>query len=72
MRPVVTPVADGLSWAALLAGSDSSDRGASVEFIVRTDGGAILSVVQGNESGFHAGDRVVILHGDRARLAWPG
>ncbi len=42
------------------------------EFIVRTDDGAILSVVQTNEAGFHVGDRVIILRGEQARLARPG
>ncbi len=43
-----------------------------VEFIVRTDSGAVLSVVQANDADFHAGDRVMILRGDTTRLARPG
>jgi hypothetical protein len=72
MRPVAAPAAGGLLWAVLLAGSDSSDQGAAEEFIVRTDDGTILSIVQSNESGFHAGDRVLILYGGPTRLTWPG
>jgi len=60
--------------AALLAGGSGSDDGdrALLEFIVRADDGAMLSVVQTNAPGFHEGDRVTILRGDRTRLARPG
>ena len=43
-----------------------------VEFIVRTNSGATLSVVQNNDADFQIGDRVVILRGDQSRLARPG
>jgi hypothetical protein len=59
--------------AALLADGSGHDggNGPQVEFIVRSDDGATLSVVQANEPGFRKGDRVVILHDDRTRLARP-
>ena len=60
--------------AALLADGrgQSNDNRAMVEFIVRADDGATLSIVQSNAAGFRNGDRVVILRGDRTRLARPG
>jgi hypothetical protein len=45
---------------------------ASTEFIVRTDDGATISVVQTNDTGFRTGDRVVILRDDRTHLEHPG
>jgi hypothetical protein len=42
-----------------------------VEFIVRADDGTTLSIVQPNDRGFRAGDRVVILHENETRLAPP-
>ncbi len=71
MRPVPTPAPDGPPRAVLLAGGGSGGERATGESIVRTDDGATLSIVQGNEAGFHAGDRAVILRGDRGRLAPP-
>lgn len=61
--------------AALLAdGAAGETQGGEplVEFIVRADEGETLSIVQGNEPGFHTGDRVVILRDDRTRLTRPG
>jgi outer membrane lipoprotein SlyB len=58
----------------LLAGGverDDNDR-SLVEFIVRADDGATLSIVQPNDAGFRTGDRVVIERGDRTRLTRPG
>ena len=43
-----------------------------MEFIVRVDDGAVLSIVQTNEPGFRKGDRVIILRGDQTRIARPG
>ena len=43
-----------------------------VEFIVRQSDGAIISVVQSNELGFHQGDHVSILRDDGVRLARSG
>jgi hypothetical protein len=41
----------------------------SVEVVVREDDGKIVSVVQSGGSGLRAGERVVIVPGERARLA---
>ena len=71
----VTPVASvEPSLASLLSGGgghDSGDR-SRVEFIIRADDGAVLSIVQANDAGFRQGDRVIILRGDQTRLARPG
>ena len=74
----VNAQSDTASWrAALLAGAGGSGGAARggestlVEFIVRTDDGSTLSVVQANEAGFHSGDRVIILRNDQTRLARP-
>jgi hypothetical protein len=60
--------------AALLADAGGHDDGSRslVEFIVRADDGATLSIVQTNEPGFRKGDRVIILRDDKTRLARPG
>jgi len=71
----VEPHADvePLRAALLTDGSgQGDDNRAMVEFIVRADDGATLSIVQSNAAAFRKGDRVVILHGDRTRLARPG
>ena len=44
----------------------------ATEFIVRTDDGATLSIVQANEAGWRPGDRVLVLHGEASRLVSPG
>jgi outer membrane lipoprotein SlyB len=66
------------SWRAALLASAGGSGGAAdgtskslVEFIVRTDDGSTLSVVQPNEAGFHNGDRVIILRNDQTRLSRP-
>ena len=77
MRVVSTQTTPS-SWRALFladagatgAASDGGN-GALVEFIVRTDDGSTLSVVQANEREFHTGDRVIILHDGNARLVRP-
>jgi hypothetical protein len=68
-NPAATPIR-----TVLLAESvGSNDTGeALVEFIVRTDDGAVLSIVQTNESGFRNGDRVVIVRDTRTHLTRPG
>jgi outer membrane lipoprotein SlyB len=74
MRAVI-PHADAAPLRAeLLGGGGTHDDGdqALVEFIVRADDGATLSIVQTNEPGFRNGDRVIILRDDRTRLARPG
>jgi hypothetical protein len=53
------------------SGQDDGNR-SLVEFIVRSDDGATLSIVQTNQPGFRKGDRVVILRDGRTRLARPG
>jgi outer membrane lipoprotein SlyB len=74
MRAVDSRSAIDPMRAALLAGGSASGDGdrSLVEFIVRADDGATLSIVQSNESGFRAGDRVAILRDDPTRLGRPG
>jgi hypothetical protein len=74
MRAVVPQAGEGPLRTELLAGGSSHDDGnpALVEFIVRTDDGATLSIVQTNQPGFRKGDRVIIFRDDRTRLARPG
>jgi outer membrane lipoprotein SlyB len=71
MRPVGDHTSAEPFRVALVAdatGDRPNDR-PLVEFIVRADDGATLSIVQANEAGFRTGDRVVILRDDTARLA---
>jgi outer membrane lipoprotein SlyB len=74
MRPVGPRGSAEALRAALLADGGGHDDGnrSLMEFIVRADDGATLSIVQTNEPGFRKGDRVIILRDDRARLARPG
>ncbi|NKC33371.1 glycine zipper 2TM domain-containing protein [Roseomonas sp. BU-1] len=64
----------GLGGALLggLAGTAAEGgltQGSAIEFIVRQDNGGDIAVVQTNEQGLQAGDRVVITRGDRVRLS---
>ena len=74
MRAVTSHASMQPLQAALRANGVGSDdpRQSLVEFIVRGDNGATLSIVQANDAGFHAGDRVVILRDTTAHLARPG
>lgn len=74
MRAVAPHAGAAPLRAALLAGGSGQDdeNRALVEFIVRTDDGATLSIVQSNTDGFRNGDHVIIVRGDRTRLARPG
>jgi outer membrane lipoprotein SlyB len=74
MRPVGPRESVEPLRAALLADGGGHDDGnrSLMEFIVRVDDGATLSIVQANQPGFRNGDRVIILRDDRTRLARPG
>ena len=78
VRTVTAPDGGSVWQAALLAdagGVTTPGAGGGrpvMEFIVRQDDGAIISVVQSNVLGFHPGDRVSIQRADRVRLARPG
>ena len=56
----------GLAGNAIGSGVSS---GQAAEFTVREDTGGDFQVVQTNEEGLQAGDRVVISRGDRTRLS---
>jgi len=78
IRTVTAPGGGSVLHAALLA--DTGDGTACpagggqpmMEFIVREDDGAVISIVQSNDLGFQPGDRVSIRRADRVRLARPG
>lgn len=76
MRKVPVPAGQD-SWRKLLVGSGDMQRASDTnappltEFIVRTDDGTTLSIVQTNSLGLHPGDRVVILRDTGAHLARP-
>jgi hypothetical protein len=73
MRAVYAHASDDPLRAVLLSdGTRANGTRSLVEFIVRADDGATLSIVQVNEAGFHSGDRVVILHDESTHLARPG
>lgn len=56
-------------WRLLSGDAAPTAPGASLaEFIVREDDGTTISIVQDNGLGLHAGDRVGIVRGERARL----
>jgi outer membrane lipoprotein SlyB len=55
---------------AMAVGDDASRE--LTEFIVRTDAGSTISIVQTNELGFRPGDRILVLHDDHTHIARPG
>lgn len=74
IRPAAQAVENDGVATILLAIGDAAERkparGQPAEFIVHEDFNlAPLSVVQADVGTFRAGDRVVILRGDRTRLA---
>jgi outer membrane lipoprotein SlyB len=78
MRAVATP-AGTTPWRAALLAAASGPGGTGtdpstplIEFIVRADDGAILSIVQTTDLDLHKGDRVVIRYQPTAQLARPG
>jgi outer membrane lipoprotein SlyB len=78
MRPVTTR-GDRARWGVALLAAASGPTVASddaprqpTEFIIRTDAGSTISVVQTDEFGFHPGDRIIILHDDHTHLGRPG
>jgi outer membrane lipoprotein SlyB len=73
-RGAASNVLGGLGGAVLggLAGNvigESVSSGQAVEFTVRDDAGRDFQVVQTNEEGLQAGDRVIASFGDRTRLS---
>jgi hypothetical protein len=76
MRPVTLRTGQDTWRAVLLADTGAANAAepgntALTEFIVRSDDGATLSIVQANTPGFRPGDRVTILQGENTRLAPP-
>ncbi len=78
MRTVAAP-AGSTPWRAALLAAASGPGGAGndpstplIEFIVRADDGATLSIVQSNNLDLHKGDRVMIRYQPTAQLARPG
>lgn len=73
----IAPTLGSEPWrAALLAAAASTSPAGGrptllVEFIVRSDDGATLSLVQDNSLGLHPGDRVVIRREANAQLTRP-
>ena len=72
IRPV--PVGDPRTAGLLNAGTDRASSGSaeypgSAEYIVRTDDGATLAIVQAADPGLRPGADVIISRGERATLA---
>ena len=62
--------AESVRASLLTGGSGRNDTTqALVEFIVRADDGATLSIVQPNDADLRTGDRVLVERGDQTRLA---
>jgi hypothetical protein len=72
MRPVPaeTPDPARLLLSGLGTQGGSADSHA-FEFIVRTEGGTTISIVQPQSSGLHPGERVSILRGAETRIDAP-
>jgi outer membrane lipoprotein SlyB len=46
----------------------SATKQQGIEYVVQTENSALLTVVQGEESLFKEGDRVIVLYGQRSRI----
>lgn len=68
VRPVLAPPAAAARILIAAPGDGATERRA-FEFIIRTDDGRTLSVVQSNDANFRIGDRVALTAGARTRLA---
>jgi len=60
----------GAVVGALAGGAieEGSTRQAGVEYVVETETGAIMTLVQGAEDRMSIGDHVLVLYGDRSRI----
>lgn len=74
IRPVppAAPQGSGAVLAALGASGSGGATAGESEVILRTDGGAVLSIVQADTVGLAAGERVVVDTQPRLHLARPG
>jgi len=59
----------GLAGTAV---QNQTSRGIATEFIIQEDGGGTIAVVQTNEERFVPGERVLLIRGDRTRIARAG
>ncbi len=66
----VVGVVGGAVAGAMVGGAieEGSTRQAGVEYVVQTETGAILTLVQGLADRVQVGDHVLVLYGDRSRL----
>ena len=58
-------VVGGLAGAAI---EESATRQTGMEYVVETDNGALVTVVQGGEAPLAVGQRVLVIYGTRARV----
>ena len=68
--PATTPQGSGAVLAAM--GAPAGQTAGEAEVILRTDQGAVLSIVQSDTRGLMPGSRVVVLTSPRLQLARPG
>lgn len=59
----------GLAGTAV---QNQATRGTATEFIIREENGGTIAVVQTNEERFVPGERVILIRGDRTRIARAG
>jgi hypothetical protein len=72
MRPVpAEPRGPARILLSSLGGSDTFADGHIFEFIVRTENGTTISIVQPQTDGLHTGERVSILGGAETRIEAP-
>jgi outer membrane lipoprotein SlyB len=66
---VSTSILGAIGGVAGSAVQNQAGKGETVEFILHEDGGQTVSIVQTNEDNFRLGERVLMTHGARTRLA---
>jgi outer membrane lipoprotein SlyB len=76
LRPVARPIGGpGTSILAAVGMGGAAGAQAAVpaetEFVIRSDDGRTLSVMQSNDQNFHAGERVALSRGARTRVVRP-
>jgi outer membrane lipoprotein SlyB len=62
---VAGAVVGGVAGAAAEQGAT---RQQGMEYVIQSQNGALLTVVQGSDPSFHVGARVIVLYGNRSRV----
>ena len=66
---IVGAVAGAVAGGVLGAvAEDAASRQTGMEYVIETDNGALITVVQGDKTTFAVGHRVLVIYGSRSRV----